>query len=161
MSEDAVLKISELPARALHDLFEPLGLQIVGVADGDTIPGSYWGEREAGLIGDVLYVRADTPVHSALHEACHWLCMDPARRRGLHTDAGGGDVEESAVCYLQGLLAPRLAGYGRERLFADMDAWGYHFRLGSTRAWFEQDAGDAQTWLRQHGGFENWLGAVL
>ncbi len=40
---------------------------------------------------------------------------------------------------------------GRERLFADMDAWGYSFRLGSTRAWFEQDAADARQWLAAHG----------
>jgi hypothetical protein len=151
MSEDAVLKISELPANALQDLLAPQGLSIVTVADSDTIPGSYWGEREAGLIGSALYVRADTPVHSALHEACHYLCMDEARRSGLHTDAGGSDVEESAVCYLQGLLAPRLAGYSRDRLFADMDAWGYHFRLGSTRAWFELDSEDARAWLLRHG----------
>lgn len=151
MSEDAVLNISELPAQALQDLLTPRGLRIVEVGDGEAIPGSYWGEREAGLIGDRLYVRADTPVHSALHEACHYLCMDPARRSGLHTDAGGGDVEESAVCYLQALLAPRLAGYSRERLFADMDAWGYHFRLGCTRAWFEGDADDARDWLAGQG----------
>ena len=31
----------------------------------------------------------------------------------------------------------------------DMDAWGYSFRLGSTRAWFEGDAGDALKWLMQ------------
>lgn len=149
--EDSVLSMGELPAQALAALLLPRGLSIVAVAAGEAIPGSYWGEREAGLIGDRLYLRADTPVHSALHEACHWLCMDEARRRGLHTDAGGGDVEESAVCYLQALLATQLAGYSRERLFADMDAWGYHFRLGSTRAWFESDSDDARAWLLQRG----------
>jgi len=35
-------------------------------------------------------------------------------------------------------------------LFADMDAWGYHFRLGSTRAWFEGDSDDAHDWLQRH-----------
>jgi hypothetical protein len=29
----------------------------------------------------------------------------------------------------------------------DMDAWGYSFRLGSTQAWFEQDAENARLWL--------------
>ena len=33
----------------------------------------------------------------------------------------------------------------------DMDEWGYSFRLGSTRAWFEGDAADAFEWLRAHG----------
>jgi len=30
-----------------------------------------------------------------------------------------------------------------------MDAWGYSFRLGSARAWFENDAEDAIGWLKQ------------
>jgi len=32
-----------------------------------------------------------------------------------------------------------------------MDSWGYSFRLGSTRAWFEGDAADARAWLERHG----------
>jgi len=55
------------------------------------------------------------------------------------------------VCYLQVLFADELPHIGREKLFTDMDAWGYSFRLGSTRAWFDQDAGDARAWLEQHG----------
>ena len=42
------------------------------------------------------------------------------------------------MCYLQILLADALHGVGRERLMQDMDEWGYSFRLGSTRAWFER-----------------------
>ena len=42
-------------------------------------------------------------------------------------------------------------GVGRERLCEDMDAWGYSFRLGSTRAWFDEDATDARDWLQQRG----------
>jgi hypothetical protein len=34
---------------------------------------------------------------------------------------------------------------------ADMDAWGYTFRLGSTRAWFEGDAEDALAFLAARG----------
>ena len=96
-------------------------------------------------------MRADTPVHSALHEACHWLCMDASRRAGLHTDAGGDDLEECAVCYLQIVLADRLPDVGGRRLMRDMDVWGYSFRLGSAQAWFEQDAADARAWLVEHG----------
>jgi hypothetical protein len=75
--------------------------------------------------------------------------MDPQRRARLDRDAGGDDLEEAAVCYLQLLLAGQLADVGRERLMSDMDAWGYSFRLGSTRAWFEGDAADARHWLLQ------------
>jgi hypothetical protein len=32
-----------------------------------------------------------------------------------------------------------------------MDDWGYSFRLGSTRAWYEQDAEDARLWLLDAG----------
>ena len=54
------------------------------------------------------------------------------------------------MCYLQILLAGELPGCGRERMCADMDAWGYTFRLGSAKAWFEQDADDAREWLIAH-----------
>jgi len=77
--------------------------------------------------------------------------MDEDRRRGLDTNAGGDYDEENAVCYLQILLADEIPGFGRDRMMADMDAWGYSFRLGSARAWFEQDAADALAWLRGHG----------
>ena len=39
---------------------------------------------------------------------------------------------------------------GLERALSDMDAWGYSFRLDSAKAWFEQDAADAQDWLLQN-----------
>jgi len=31
-----------------------------------------------------------------------------------------------------------------------MDSWGYTFRLGSAKAWFENDAEDAKQWLINH-----------
>ena len=34
---------------------------------------------------------------------------------------------------------------------ADMDAWGYSFRLGSTADWFSNDAEDALNWLIDKG----------
>ncbi|MEQ9562998.1 MAG: hypothetical protein RLN69_10790, partial [Woeseiaceae bacterium] len=88
------------------------------------------------------------PVHSLLHETCHAICMDDERRDNLHRDAGGDDLEECAVCYLQVLLADALPGVGRARIMQDMDRWGYSYRLGSTAAWFERDAGDARQWLQ-------------
>jgi hypothetical protein len=150
MSMD-VLRLADIDPAALCALFGTHGLSIEWLAAGADIPGSYWGESEAGLVGDTLHVRPDTPLHSALHEACHWLCMDAGRRRGLHTDAGGDDLEECAVCYLQILLADRLPGVGRARLMQDMDTWGYSFRLGSAAAWFETDADDARAWLQERG----------
>jgi hypothetical protein len=66
--------------------------------------------------------------------------MNASRRASLLRDAGGDDAEESAVCYLQILLTDWLPGMGRARMLLDMDHWGYSFRLGSTRAWFENDS---------------------
>ena len=33
----------------------------------------------------------------------------------------------------------------------DMDDWGYSFRLGSTKRWYEEDAEDASAWLKRYG----------
>jgi hypothetical protein len=151
MGTDTILTCNDQALNALVDLLGHYGMQITQIADDEPIPGSFWGDPEAGLIENHLYVRADTPVHSALHEACHYVCMDTQRRDGLNTDAGGDYDEENGVCYLQILLADELAGVGAERLMKDMDRWGYSFRLGSTRAWFMQDAEDASDWLREHG----------
>jgi hypothetical protein len=121
------------------------------VADDAPVPGSYWGAPEAGLVGATVHVRRDTPLHSLLHESCHFICMDSARRRALHTNAGGSSLEECAVCYLSIVLASELPAFGRTRMLHDMDAWGYSFRLGSARSWFAHDADDARAWLMEHG----------
>lgn len=147
----AVLRLADGHGAALRALLARYGLELVDVPDGGAIPGSYWGEAEAGLLGPRVYARSDTPVHSVLHEACHAICMDEARRAALATDAGGDFDEENAVCYLQIVLADEMPGVGRERLMADMDTWGYTFRLGSARAWFERDADDAAAWLGLRG----------
>ena len=135
----------------LGQLLRPYGIEVVSVSNDETIPGSFFGDREAGLIANTLYCRSDTPVHSALHEAGHYICMDPIRRQQLHTDAEGDYDEENGVCYLQILLAAYLERFSRARMLRDMDRWGYSFRLGSAKAWFEQDAEDARDWLLQYG----------
>ena len=125
---------------AVTQLLARYRLEPVAVAPGCTIPGSYWGESEAGLIGNRIYFRPDTPLHSVLHEACHFICMDDARRTQLERDAGGDYDEENAVCYLQILLADEVAGMGSQQMCRDMDAWGYTFRLGSARHGSSSDA---------------------
>ncbi len=131
-----MMRLATMDATALHRLLAGYGLTMQVLPDGAEIPGSYWGESEAGLRGDELLARPDTPLHSILHEAGHYICMTPERRSTLHRDAGGDDAEESAVCYLQVLMAESLPGVTRAAMFADMDAWGYSFRLGCTAAWF-------------------------
>jgi hypothetical protein len=150
-AEVPVVTLAELDAHEVAALVASYGARLVELAAHEPIPGSYWGDAEAGLVGDAVYVRADTPAHSLLHELCHYVCMDDARRAALATDAGGNDDEESAVCYLQVLLADRLRGFGSERCLRDMDAWGYSFREGSARAWFDGDGAFARTWLFAHG----------
>jgi hypothetical protein len=126
-----------------------LHLQLVG--DDAPIPGSYWGEPEAGIAGHTVYARNDTPVHSLLHEAAHLIVLEPERRAAIHTNATDSIEEEDAVCVLQTVLGDALAGVGAQRVLADMDAWGYTFRLGSARAYVEQDAAAAWQWLIARG----------
>ena len=146
-----MLLVNAVDRAELGLILDHYGRALTLVAPEEVIPGSYWGEREAGLIGSRIYVRLDTPVHSVLHEAAHFVCMPPERRAGLDTDAGGDHAEENAVCYLQILLADKVTNMGRERMCRDMDEWGYTFRLGSAATWFAEDALDAREWLRAHG----------
>jgi hypothetical protein len=146
-----VLVVDDVGFDAAAALLARHGLELAPVAAGAPIPGSYWGEPEAGLVGGRVFARGDTPVHSLLHEACHVLVADPARRADIHTDASDSQAEEDAACYLQILLADQLDGVGATRLMADMDAWGYTFRLGSAHAWFAHDAADAAAWLAARG----------
>ena len=145
-----VLRLENVDSAPLIELLARFGLTLTQCAAGTPIPGSYWGDDEAGLRANLLYARHDSPLHSILHETAHYICMDPARRNCLDTDAGSDEAEENAVCYLQILLADELPCFGHERMLADMDAWGYSFRLGSSQAWFEQDAEDALAWLLHH-----------
>jgi hypothetical protein len=145
-----VLRLADLDHHAVESLLARYGLNLARVADGQAIPGSFWGDDEAGIIGHTVYARGDTPVHSVLHEAGHLIVLPPERRTDVHTDATDSIEEEDAVCYLQIVLGDVLPGVGRERIMRDMDAWGYTFRLGSACAWFEQDAENARAWLIKH-----------
>ena len=144
-----VLRLADVELATVTGLLGHYGLVLRTITTGKEIPGSFWGDEEAGLIDIEILARADTPLHSILHETCHYVCLDQARREGLHTDAGGDYDEENAVCYLQILLSDQIGQFGRQRMFKDMDRWGYTFRLGSAQAWFERDANDAQAWLSQ------------
>ena len=58
---------AEIDLSALQVLLGEYGLKVAMLSDGADIPGSYWGAPEAGLVLDTLYIRPDTPTHSALH----------------------------------------------------------------------------------------------
>lgn len=150
-AQHEILRVGAIDSLLIEEFLEYFGLTAEWIAEGSPITASFWGDPEAGIIGHHVFIRVDTPVHSMLHEVCHIICMSGDRREQLDRDAGGDDLEESAVCYLQIVLADYLAGVGRQRLMLDMDAWGYSFRLGSTERWFAEDAGDAQAWLRANG----------
>ncbi len=147
----AVLRLRDIAFGDAVALLAAYGLRLLRVDDGAPIPGSYWGEPEAGIVGCDVHARGDTPVHSILHEACHLIVLPVEQRRAVHTDATDSVEEEDAVCLLQALLGDALPGVGRDRVLADMDAWGYTFRLGSARAYFERDADAAWAWLHARG----------
>lgn len=146
-----MLLTGDLEPAAIESLLSRFGLLLELQEQAQPITGSFWGECEAGIVGRKVFAREDTPVHSLLHETCHIVCMTPARRDQLNRDAGGDDIEESAVCFLQVVLADYLDGAGSAVIMRDMDEWGYSFRLGSTSQWFRNDAEDAREFLLNHG----------
>src|SRR3569623_1999329 len=85
-----VVTCGEIQFSALEDVLSPYGIDVLPVPDGQPITGTHFGEPEAGLIAHRLYVRSDTPVHSALHEACSppvcaataWRACAPTWTRG-------------------------------------------------------------------------------
>ncbi len=149
--QQAVLLLRDINVIHVASLLARYDLQLELVEDNAPIPGSYWGDPEAGVIAHAVHARNDTPVHSLLHEAAHLIVLPRERRDTVHTDATDSIEEEKAVCVLQALLGDALPGVGRDRVHADMDAWGYTFRLGSARAYFERDAEDAWQWLASRG----------
>ncbi len=145
-----ILCIADCRISTIEQLLSQYDLKLDIVSSQKDIPGSYWGESEAGLISNTVYVRKDTPIHSLLHETCHYICMDSVRRQVINTNAEGDYAEENGVCYLQILLADNIPEMGQKRMMKDMDSWGYTFRLGSANAWFKEDAEDALVWLKKH-----------
>ncbi|MEM8982548.1 MAG: hypothetical protein AAGC71_05955 [Pseudomonadota bacterium] len=132
--------VGDVDAGGLEHWLQRLGLSIAIVPDRVAIPGTYWGEPEAGIVGTTVYASATTPLHSLLHEASHILMHAPTVRHRLLTDAGGTDPVEESVCALQLALADTLPGYSAQRCLGDMDSWGYSFRQGSAVAWYSEDA---------------------
>ena len=78
-----MLTIGDVGTSAAAELLARFGLSLELVADDAPIPGSFWGEPEAGVIGCTVYARSDTPIHSLCHESGHIVCMTPERRREL------------------------------------------------------------------------------
>ena len=68
-----MLRCADIGAATLSELLARFGLSLRWLSLNQAIEGSYWGESEAGLVGGTLLVRPDTPLHSALHEAGHFI----------------------------------------------------------------------------------------
>ena len=139
--------LNNTSSEALAELLARYQLRLRQVPAEEDIPHSFWGAPEAGRLKSTLYVRADTPVHSILHESAHYICMPKTQRAQAQTDAKGSALVESACCYLQIVLADYILALNRHILMYDMDCWGYSFRLGSTARWFYADSDDAAQWL--------------
>jgi len=135
---------------AVQQLLARFGMNVHISPQDEDIPHSFWGSPEAGRLNTTVYIRIDTPIHSLLHESCHYVCMPRDQRNQEVVDAKGSTAEENATCYLQILLADQLQGYNQNQILNDMDDWGYSFRLGSAKRWFTEDAEDVKEWLIEH-----------
>ena len=144
-------RLKNIQPEAIRPLFDRYQLRLHEVLPDNDIPYSFWGAPEAGRQQSVLYAREDTPIHSILHEACHFICMPPALRNSPNSDAGGSALEENACCFLQLLLSDYIPGFNQNIHLHDMNIWGYNFRLGSSARWFYADSDDARTWLMNYG----------
>ncbi len=64
-----VLKLSEIDHIKLARLPARYNLELIVVDNEEKIPGSFWGDSEAGLVSNKLYARLDTNAEDALN----WL----------------------------------------------------------------------------------------
>ncbi len=147
--------LKNIQISALRPLFDRYRLNLEKVGISNDIPYSFWGAPEAGRYQSTLYVRDDTPVHSLLHEACHFICMPPEQRTIDSHDAGGSALIENACCFPQLVLSDHIPGFNKAIHLHDMNTWGYNFRLGSAACWFYADSDDASQWLIAHTIIDN------
>ena len=89
-----MLLISDLSLNSIAALLGKFKLSVDLMPDDATINGSYWGEPEAGIVGNRVLVRRDTPVHSLLHETCHIVCMTPERRQRFKGDGNAEEIQD-------------------------------------------------------------------
>src|SRR5690625_8003398 len=85
VAEQSVLRLDELPPGAAENLLQRYGLNLQTVAEGQPIPGTFWGEPEAGIIGGTVAARPDTAGQSLPHEAGHPPARTPVRRPHIPT----------------------------------------------------------------------------
>ena len=62
-------RLSTIDRLEVVRLLARYGMDVRVVPAEAPIDGSYWGDSEAGLRGNTLFARHDTPLHSILHEA--------------------------------------------------------------------------------------------
>ena len=55
-----MLLVNGIDRLSLELLLDRYGLMLRLAAPDEVIPGSYWGEREAGLMGSKIFARMDT-----------------------------------------------------------------------------------------------------
>ena len=66
--DSGVTLIADLREAEIRDLLSAYGARLVMMPCGRDIPGSYWGDSEAGLIESDVFVRTDTPAHRKILE---------------------------------------------------------------------------------------------
>ncbi|MDB2544126.1 hypothetical protein N9X63_03545 [Woeseiaceae bacterium] len=59
--------IGDFENKELNNLINKYHFKLKILADHETIPASFWGDPEAGLIGKTIFVKKITPLHSFFH----------------------------------------------------------------------------------------------
>ncbi len=61
---ETVLAVPDVPLASIEALLARYDLTLQLQADNEAITGSFWGDSEAGIVGQTVFVRNDTSVHS-------------------------------------------------------------------------------------------------
>lgn len=66
-AEYDVLRFCDIDSQELTELLTAYQIELCLTPDDEPVLGSFWGDEEAGLIGERLNLNTNTPIHSISH----------------------------------------------------------------------------------------------
>ena len=95
-----MLALGATDGDALAQLLARYGLILRRVADGDCIPGSYWGASEAGLTGDNVLMGSDNPPQFKTKAQGFHVCLsfdEPAEAERVYNALSPGGTQTMPI----------------------------------------------------------------